>query len=91
LAPQVWLLSQTPSTNGCGAFQDPTHVSFWSSNSIWHCTRADRNCFPDCPPRLQANRLKNFFRSERHREHHIVCVKADLLKLAGRVPGSVAI
>ncbi len=28
-----WFLSQTPSTDGRGAFQDPTHVSMWNSNS----------------------------------------------------------
>ena len=59
LAPQGWLLSQTPSTDGCGAFQDPTHVSFWNSNSFWYYTRADQNRFIDCPVRFQTNRLKN--------------------------------
>jgi len=80
-----------PSTDGRGAFQDPTHVSFWNSNSFWYYTRADQNRFIDCPVRFQANRLKNFFPSEWHREHQIVYVKADLLKVAGRVPGGVAI
>ncbi len=85
------ILSQTPSTDGRGAFQDPTHVSFWNSNSFCYHTRADQNRFIDCPVRFQANRLKNFFPSEWHREHQIVYVKADLLKVAGRVPGGVAI
>ena len=53
--------------------------------------RADQNRFIDCPVRFQANRLKNFFPSEWHREHQIVYVKADLLKVAGRVLGGVAI
>ena len=91
LAPQGWLLSQTPSTDGRGVFQDPTHVSFWNSNSFWCYTRADQNRCIDCPVRFQANRLKNFFPSEWHREHQIVYVKADLLKVAGPVPGGVAI
>lgn len=91
LAPQGWLLSQTPSTDGRGAFQDPTHFSFWNSNSFWYYTRADQNRFIDCPVRFQASRVKNFFPSEWHREHQIVYVKADLLKVAGRVPGGVAI
>ena len=91
LALQGWLLSQTPSTDGRGAFQDPTHVSFWNSNSFWYYTRADQNRFINCPVRFQANRLKNFFPSHWHREHEIVYVKADLLKVTGRVPGAVAI
>jgi len=28
--------SVTPSTDGRGAFQDPTHVSFWNKNSFWY-------------------------------------------------------
>jgi hypothetical protein len=35
--------------------------------------------------------VRNFFPSELHREHQIVYVKADLLQVAGRVPGGVAI
>jgi hypothetical protein len=50
---------------------------------------ADQNRFIDCPVRFQANRLKNFFPSEWHRDHQIVYVKADLLKVVGRVPGGI--
>jgi SAM-dependent methyltransferase len=49
LALQGWLLSQTPSTDGRGAFQDPTHVSFWNSNSFWYYTRADQSRCIICP------------------------------------------
>lgn len=41
------------------------------------------------PVRFQTNRLKNFFPSDWHREHRIVSVKADLLKVAGVVPGGL--
>jgi hypothetical protein len=51
---------------------------------------ADQNRFIDCAVRFRANRVKNFFPSEWHREHQIDDVKADLLKAAGRVPGAVA-
>lgn len=90
LAVQGWLLSQTPSTDGRSAFHDPTHVSFWNSNSFWYYTRADHNRFIECPVQFQANRLMNFFPSEWHREYQIVSVKADLMKVARRVPGGVA-
>ena len=33
LVPGGFLVSSTPSTDGRGAFQDPTHVSFWNENS----------------------------------------------------------
>ncbi len=36
LRPGGWLLSMTPSTDGRGAWQDPTHVSFWNRNSWWY-------------------------------------------------------
>ena len=39
LAPGGMLISRTPSTDGRGAFQDPTHVSFWNENSFWYYTR----------------------------------------------------
>ena len=39
LVPGGLLLSKTPSTDGRGAFQDPTHVSFWNQNSFWYWTR----------------------------------------------------
>jgi len=36
-----WLLSMTPSTDGCGAFQDPTHVSYWNENAFWYWSRPE--------------------------------------------------
>ena len=33
LKPEGSFISVTPSTDGRGAFQDPTHVSFWNKNS----------------------------------------------------------
>ncbi len=39
LAPGGMLISQTPSTDGRGAWQDPTHVSFWNQNSFYYWTR----------------------------------------------------
>ena len=33
LKPNGKFISLTPSTDGRGAFQDPTHVSFWNKNS----------------------------------------------------------
>lgn len=50
-----------------------------------------RTASANTPVRFSANRLRNFFPSEWHGEHQIVYVKADLLKLAGRVRGGVAI
>ncbi len=75
-----WLLTLTPSTDGRGAFQDPTHVSFWNSNSFWYYTRPEQARFIHSPVLFEANRVKNFYPSDWHREHQIVYVKADLTK-----------
>jgi SAM-dependent methyltransferase len=38
LKPGGMLYSSTPSTDGRGAFQDPTHFSFWNINSFYYYT-----------------------------------------------------
>lgn len=40
-----WAFIEVPSTDGRGAFQDPTHVSFWNENSFWYYTRKDKAQF----------------------------------------------
>lgn len=37
-----WAFIEVPSTDGRGAFQDPTHVSYWNENSFWYYTKADK-------------------------------------------------
>ncbi len=39
LADGGWAFIDVPSTDGRGAWQDPTHVSFWNQNSFWYYTR----------------------------------------------------
>lgn len=41
LKPDGIFTSFTPSTDGRGAFQDPTHLAFWNENSFWYYTRDD--------------------------------------------------
>ena len=36
LKPNGLFYSFTPSTDGRGAYQDPTHYSFWNENSFWY-------------------------------------------------------
>jgi len=36
-----WAFIEVPSTDGRGAWQDPTHVSFWNENSFWYYTRKE--------------------------------------------------
>ena len=39
LADKAWAFIEVPSTDGRGAFQDPTHVSYWNQNVFWYYTQ----------------------------------------------------
>jgi predicted SAM-dependent methyltransferase len=83
LVPGGWLLSRTPSTDGRGAFQDPTHVSFWNENSFWYYTREDQRRFIARElgdVQFQASVLQSLFPSAWYRENHIPYVDAHLWK-----------
>ena len=82
LAPGGLLLSQTPSTDGRGAFQDPTHVAFYNENSFWYYTEANyRNFVPEVQARFQVSRVVTSYPSEWHAAHDISYVTANLIAL----------
>lgn len=89
LAPGGWLITHTPSTDGRGAFQDPTHVSYWNPNSFWYYTRSDQARFlRGVTCRFQMARLWQGFPSAWHEENNLVYVDADLVALKGQAqPG----
>ncbi len=89
LAPNGWFLTDTPSTDGRGAFQDPRHVSFWNSNSFWYYTREPHVNFVGTKARFQLNRFKEHFPSPWHESNKMAYVRADLLKFSGRGPGLI--
>jgi glycosyltransferase involved in cell wall biosynthesis len=76
------LLSLTPSTDGRGAFQDPTHVAFYNENSFWYFTdRQYADFVPQINCRFQVSRLVTTFLSDWHREHNISYVNANLIAI----------
>jgi glycosyltransferase involved in cell wall biosynthesis len=85
LAPGGYALIQVPSTDGRGAFQDPTHVSFWNENSFHYYTKKDKAQWIGTPVRFQAARL---YTGEKNAEQvcwtiaHLVSLK-DGYKPAG--------
>lgn len=82
LAPGGFFISMTPSTDGRGAFQDPTHVSFWNENSFWYYTRAELQKFvPAITARFQTSRLRSIFPSDWHRQNAIPYAEAHLIAL----------
>ena len=76
------LLSMTPSTDGRGAYQDPTHVAFYNENSFWYFTQQQYAAYvPQVTCRFQASRLSTYFPSEWHQQHNIAYVEANLLAI----------
>jgi len=87
LAPGGLLLSETPSTDGRGAFQDPTHVAFYNENSFWYYTQANyRNFVPEIEARFQASRVVTGYPTQWHADHHIPYVTANLIALKEPMP-----
>ena len=82
LAPNGWVLIEVPSTDGRGAFQDPTHVSFWNANSFWYYTKQAQARYIGTPVKFQLNRILDYFPSKWHKLHNIPYVKAHLVKLS---------
>lgn len=85
LVPGGWLISRTPSTDGRGAFQDPTHASFWNPNSFWYYTRKQQAQYVrGIACRFQGNRVWQEYPSPWHEQHKILYVYADLVALKGQ-------
>lgn len=90
LAPGGWLHLSVPSTDGRGAFQDPTHVSFWNANSLWYYTNPQYAAYvPEISARFQVARAITWFPSDWHREHDIPYLNAQLIAVKDgfRAPG----
>jgi len=88
------LLSMTPSTDGRGAFQDPTHVAFWNENSFWYYTDANFSKYvPDIACRFQSSRMVTIYPSEWAQHHKIPYVNANLvaIKDGPRIAGELLI
>lgn len=89
LAPGGFFFIDVPSTDGRGAFQDPTHKSpYWNSNSFFYYTREShakyirgKHMNPEYIGKFQVSRIINWFPNDFMKEHNILCVQADLICL----------
>jgi O-antigen biosynthesis protein len=87
LAPGGMLLSLTPSTDGRGAFQDPTHVAFYNENSFWYFTdRQYARYVPQITCRFQSSRMVTYYPSDWHRANNICYVSANLVAVKDGTP-----
>lgn len=84
LAPGGFMFVEVPSTNGAGAFCDPTHVSFWNSLSFRYYTdRRFARYVPAFRGRFQVSRVVEHYPSAWHREHNVPYAQAHLFALKG--------
>ncbi|MFJ6617962.1 glycosyltransferase [Kitasatospora sp. NPDC091335] len=82
LAPGGMLLTMTPSSDGRGAYQDPTHVAFYNENSFWYYTDDQYRAFvPEIRARFQSSRLVTYFPTEWHSRNNISYVVANLIAM----------
>jgi len=81
LAPGGMLISMTPSTDGRGAWQDPTHVSFWNENSFWYYTRPEQMQYiRNTNISFYESVLRTYFPSDYYQANNISYVQAILEK-----------
>lgn len=82
LAPGGMLLTMTPSSDGRGAYQDPTHVAYYNENSFWYYTDNKYRAFvPDLEARFQSSRLVTYYPTEWHSKNNIFYVVANLIAM----------
>ncbi|MFD0271289.1 glycosyltransferase [Streptomyces sp. NPDC127106] len=80
LAPGGMLLSLTPSSDGRGAYQDPTHVAYYNENSFWYYTDDQYRAFvPEIEARFQRSRLVTYYPTDWHSRNLISYVQANLI------------
>jgi len=74
------LLTDTASTDGRGAFQDPSHIAFYNENSFMYLTQASlRPAIPALRTRWQMSHLTTYYPSQVHEDIDIPYVKANML------------
>lgn len=75
------LLSDTPSADGRGAFQDPTHISYWNENSFWYFTDPNYKKYIETEADFHTSLLYTYYPSEFHQIRQIPYVRANLVAM----------
>lgn len=89
LVPGGWALIDVPSTDGRGAWCDPTHVSFWNELSFRYYTNKQYAQFaPGINCKFQQVVLKTIMPSKWHEDNNVPYVRSDMCALKGQThPG----
>jgi SAM-dependent methyltransferase len=94
LAHGGWAFIEVPSTDGRGAFQDPTHVSYWNENCFLYYTDAYLGNFIDNHTiRFMEFRRETYFPNEWMKQMNSCVTTAWLVavKDGPRLPGILRI
>lgn len=95
LAHGGWAFIEVPSTDGRGAFQDPTHVSFWNENSfLYYTDQYMANFIRNKTIRFQSYRMETHFPNEWMKNLKVSVVSAWLVAIKNneeRFPGILKI
>lgn len=84
LAPGGWLLSATPSALGQGAYQDPTHVSYWVPNSFRYYTEKRFAKYIDnASERFMEGRILQTNNEIPYVVADLLCLKGDMSHIPG--------
>jgi glycosyltransferase involved in cell wall biosynthesis len=87
LAPGGWAFIEVPSTDGRGAFQDPTHVSYWNENSFMYYTNKYLADFIDNKTiRFQEYRRETYFPNEWMKSINVCVTSAWLVAIKDNMP-----
>lgn len=90
-----WAFIEVPSTEGRGAFQDPTHVSYWNENSFLYYTNSYLAGFIDNKNiRFQKFRLDTYYPNDWMKNLKVLVTSAWLVAIkddSNRLPGLLEI
>jgi len=87
LAPGGWAFIDVPSTDGRGAFQDPTHVSYWNENCFLYYTDSYLANFIDNDNiKFQQYRKETWFPNEWMKSLNVCVTTAWLVAVKPNMP-----
>jgi len=87
LAPGGWAFIEVPSTDGRGAFQDPTHVSYWNENCFLYYTNKYLADFVDNDKiRFQEYRRETHFPNDWMKSINVCVTSAWLVAIKDNMP-----
>lgn len=82
LAPGGFIFVEVPSTDGRGAFQDPTHNAFYNINSFWYLTDDNyKKYVKGARWAFWPLKLEDHYPSEWHKQNKILYTRAHLVCL----------